>query len=199
MIMKKEFNQEKALTELMKGSKPAFESIFRLYYPRLKKYAGLMLNDKIEAEDLVQDVFYQVWKNRESLKLEKQFSSFVFTILRNRCLNILKRRVIQDKIAVSQSKLETEELYHISFQEEGHFISMEEKLTLELEGLLVDLPERCGEACRLKWIDGRKNHEIAAIMEISTTMVDKHLSRGLQAARSRMNPEMFIFFVTSRN
>jgi RNA polymerase sigma-70 factor (family 1) len=194
--MKKNFSLENALEELIRGNKGAFESLFRLYYPRMKRYAAMMLKNKEEAEDLVQDVFFQVWKNRQHIDLQRQFSSFLFTILKNKCINALKRKIILDKISADKVKNDTEELYHISFEDDKDFVSIHERISLELEEILQILPDRCSEACRLKWIEGKKNHEIAQLMEISTTMVDKHLAKGLQTARNRMNPETFFFFLT---
>ena len=57
------------------------------------------------------------------------------------------------------------------------------------------MPGRCAEAFRLKWLEGKKIREIAGIMQISTTMVDKHLAKGLQIAREKLSPGMFLFLV----
>ncbi|MCD6354787.1 MAG: RNA polymerase sigma-70 factor [Prolixibacteraceae bacterium] len=178
---------------MAKGDESAFEGLFRLYFPRLKKYASYFLKDTDEAEDLIQDVFLQVWKNRTTLNNEKNLAPFLFTLVKNRCLNSLKRKVIEDKSIATQAKIDSEELYHISFEVENNFSSMEEKLFSELEKIISEMPERCRTAFRLKWIEGKKIKEIAAIMKISTTMVDKHLSKGLRIARQKLTPDMFLF------
>lgn len=188
---------EKILSELAKGKKPAFEKLFHLYYPRLIKYAHTFVSSRQEAEDLVQDVFFQVWENRTKFKHEKAISSYLFTLVRNKCLNVLKHKLVADKYEISQSKKETEELYHISF-EMDNFTSMEELLHLELEKLIQEMPGRCAEAFRLKWLEGKKIREIAEIMKISTTMVDKHLAKGLQIARDKLSPDMFLFLFIAR-
>ncbi len=197
--MGKELSSDELIKELSKGKKTAFEKLFRLYYPRLKRYASSYLKNTTEAEDLVQEVFLKIWKNRETLNTEKHFSAFLFTLVKNRCLNFLKRKVVEDKFVVQQAKIETEELYHISFEVEEEFSSMEEKLELEIENVISQMPERCQIAFRLKWIDGKKIREIAELMDISTTMVDKHLAKGLQIARQNLAPEMFLFFILFRD
>jgi RNA polymerase sigma-70 factor (family 1) len=196
--MGKNFNHEKVLAELIKGRRPAFEKLFHLYYPRLKRYARYFLKNPDEAEDIVQDVFLKIWENRHSLRSDEQFASLVFTMLKNRCLNTLKRKVVQEKFTVSQAKIDTEELYHISFEVEGEFVSMEERLNLELEKIISGMPDRCQKAFRLKWTEGKKIREIAEIMGVSTTMVDKHLAKGLQIARSHLAPDLFLFFFLTR-
>lgn len=193
--MGKELSYNELIKELSKGNRTAFEKLFRLYYPRLKRYAIFFLKSTDEAEDLIQDVFYQIWKNRETLNPEKHFSAFLYTLVKNRCLNSLKRKVVEDKFVVHQSKIETEELYHISFKVEEEYSSMEEKLELELEKVISQMPERCQVAFRLKWFEGKKIREISELMDISKTMVDKHLAKGLQIARQNLSPEMFLFFI----
>ena len=114
--------------------------------------------------------------------------------MRNRCLNTLKRKVVEDKFVTSQASKVTEELYHISFNAEGSFLTMQEMLHAELEKIIAEMPERCRVAFRLKWMEGKKIREIAETMKISTTMVDKHLAKGLQIARQKLSPDLFLFF-----
>jgi RNA polymerase sigma-70 factor (family 1) len=173
----------------------SFEQIFRLFYPRLKKYACNFLHKQNEAEDLVQDVFFQVWQNISELDHEKNVGSFLFTLLRNKCLNFLKHKAVEEQYIFQSAKNEAEELYHISFTETGGFISMEERLMAELEVIISEMPEKCQTAFRHKWFEGKKIREIAEVMNISTTMVDKHLAKGLEIARKKLNPDLYIFFL----
>ena len=190
-------NNNYLIKKIIDGNKPAFETLFKLYYPRLKKYAQYILHDNLIAEDLVQDVFVQIWNNRRTLNEELHFAPYIFTLTKNRCLNAIKRKVVEDKYVKKQT--ETEELYHISFEMKENFSSMEEKLAIELEKIIMKMPERCQVAFRLKWFEGKKIREIAEIMDISATMVDKHLAKGLQIARQNLNPEMFLFLLISRS
>jgi RNA polymerase sigma-70 factor (ECF subfamily) len=183
------------LSELRKGKIQAYEKLFKLYYPRLFKYANHFLEDSFVTEDLIQEVFIEVWNRRKSFATEKQFTSYLFTMVKNRCLNVLKRKVIEEKYLTTQAQLKSEELYHISFGVEDNFASMEKKLSRVIEDVIAEMPERCQEAFRLKWIEGKKIREIAEIMDISTTMVDKHLSKGLDIARKKIPPNLMLFFI----
>lgn len=174
-----------------------FEELFRFYYPRLKKYATGFLGNQDEAEDLVQDVFFQLWKEKKVLNKDKNIPSFVFTIVRNRCVNLLKRKVVENKYLASQAAARTEELYHISF-EKDEFVPVEELLHRELLKLIAEMPEKCGQVFQLKWIEGKKNREIAELMGISMSMVDKHLARGMGIAKEKLAPGMFLLFVFSK-
>lgn len=186
------------LTDVANGNKHAFKKMFLLYYPRLIRYASFFLNNPDEAEDLVQDAFIQIWQNRETINHEKSFSFFIFTLVRNRCLNSLKRKVVKNKLFVNQANAKTEELYHIGFESEDDFLSMKETLLIEIQKIIFKMPERCQIAFRLKWIEGKKNREIAEEMKISATMVDKHLAKGLKIARKNLAPDLFLFLLISK-
>lgn len=170
-----------------------FGELFRRYYPRMKSYASYFLKNPDEAEDLVQDVFVQSWNQRTMLNAEKNVASFIFVQLKNRCLNSLRKKIIEEKYVLSQTHLDSEELYAISFNQSGEFVSMKEHLENELNQLIARMPEKCGQAFALKWLEGKKIREIAQIMNISTTMVDKHLAKGLEIAREKLSPEVFLF------
>lgn len=183
----------KILELLQKGKTNALKKIFILYYPRLEKYARQFIVNQQEVEDLVQEVFVQVWENRKTIQPNANFDSYLFTLVRNRCLNILKKHTVE-KNYIEKMQANSEELYAISFEVEDEFISMEKRLYKELENIIAEIPERCQIAFRLKWIEGKKIREIADMMKISTTMVDKHLAKGMEIARQKLTRDMFLFF-----
>lgn len=190
---------EKLVSDLSAGNKTAYKKVFRLYYSRLIRYSGFLLKDNVEAEDLVQEVFIQLWENRANLKSEKNLASYLFILTRNKCFNALKHKIVEEKYVTKQAAMEAEELYHVSFELMEEFVSMEELLNNELDRMMDEMPERCAEAFRLKWIEGKKIREIAEIMKISTTMVDKHLAKGLQMVQEKLTPGMFLLFLFTRN
>ncbi len=73
--------------ELKKGNPAAFKEVFQLLYPRLKEYCKLFIKDESQVDDLIQESFIALWENRDSIKPDKSIESFVFVIVRNRCLN----------------------------------------------------------------------------------------------------------------
>jgi RNA polymerase sigma-70 factor (ECF subfamily) len=173
----------------------SFEELFRIHYHRMKKYALHFLKYEEEANDLIQDVFMQFWAKRDTLDKQKNESAYLFKILKNRCFNLLKRKVTEGKYSRIQHPFETERLYDASFDQAPGFVSMEDRLSLELEAIINGMPDKCGQAFRLRWLEGKKIKDIAIIMNISTTMVDKHLTRGIEIARQKIKPEsLFLLF-----
>lgn len=189
---------DELISKLVQGNLGAFKKIHRQYYPRLINYARYLLKNDQEAEDLVQDVFIQVWEQRLLLNLDQNFGAFLFTLVKNKSINILKHKIIEEKYLLTQRKFLSEELYHISFELDEDFVSSRDKLINELKKLIKQMPVRCGEAFALKWLEGKKNREIAEAMNISETMVDKHLAKGLKIAREKLKPNILLLFLASK-
>ncbi|MFV0625717.1 MAG: RNA polymerase sigma-70 factor [Alphaproteobacteria bacterium] len=179
------------------GGIGSFECLFRFYYPRLKRYASYLLKNERDAEDLVQDVFSRLWNNKNLLREDGNVSSFLYTLTRNSCINRLKRKVVENNYKLSSQNIGSEELYHLSFRAESPFLSFDEVLHGEILDLISTLPEKCGIAFKLKWIEGKKIKEIAELMNISVSMVDKHLAKGLTIAKEKLKPETFILLTIS--
>lgn len=189
-------SESKDIIRLIKNKNiSSFEELFRFYYPRMRRYAIHFLQNEEEANDLIQDVFLQLWDRRDQLQEEKNIVAFLFTLLKNKCLNSLKKKVVENKYLQKQSLFETERLYALSFAQSVDFKSMESQLNLEIESLIAQMPEKCGMVFRLKWVEGKKIKEIATLLDISTTMVDKHLARGMEIARKKINPDLFLFYI----
>ena len=82
--------------DLKKGDPMAYREIFRLLYPRLKAYCTLFIKDPEEAEDIIQEVFITLWEKRNAIKVHKSVESWIFVMLRNRCLNRLKKASLDE-------------------------------------------------------------------------------------------------------
>lgn len=172
-----------------------FEELFCIHYPRLQKFAFYILGDEAEANDMVQDVFVHTWNHFEQLENLENLSPYLFTLLKNKCLNVLKHQAVKLKYHYHQAFFESEELYHISFGETSDFISMEEELHQAVEALITKMPPKCGQVFRLKWIEGMKHREIADQLSISMTMVDKHLVKGMDIAKKYLQPNLLFLLI----
>ena len=73
------------------------EKLFRQYYRRMYRLATILLHDDAESKDVVHDVFAQLLSDTRSLR-EDTAESFLLTCVRNRCLNVMRNRQIQERI-----------------------------------------------------------------------------------------------------
>ena len=71
------------LGQMAKGSTAAFESLFRLYYPKLKNFLRSLLKNEDEACDLAQDIFIKIWNKRVIFSQVGSFESYLFRMAKN--------------------------------------------------------------------------------------------------------------------
>lgn len=169
--------------KIRSGDTGAFEYAFRKYAPRLEAFARKYTTDSTEAEDIVQNVFLKLWERRELLE-NISLTSFLFMSIKNSCLNYLKYRQIADAVEqrISGNDI-VEQLYTIDFVSDPSSLLQEKELTDSINRLMDELPPKCKEAFVLSRLNGLKNREIAAKMDITEKVVEKHITRALKRFR----------------
>lgn len=170
------------LDEIKRGDGQAFHCLFSRYYRRLLGYAFRFVDDYMVAEDLVQDSFARLWEKREMLE-SVSLSSLLFTIVRNNCINHLKRQALVDIHSVDWlENLDGEErLYNLDFCPDVEMTLLYKELMAQIPQVLEQLPPRSREIFLMSRRQGLKNREIAERLAISTTAVEKHIKRALEA------------------
>lgn len=170
------------LDEIKRGDGQAFHCLFSRYYRRLLGYASRFVDDYMVAEDLVQDSFARLWEKREMLE-SVSLSSLLFTIVRNNCINHLKRQALVDIHSVDWlENLDGEErLYNLDFCPDVEMTLLYKELMAQIPQVLELLPPRSREIFLMSRRQGLKNREIAERLAISTTAVEKHIKRALEA------------------
>jgi len=178
-------------TELRKGNPVAFREVFTVLYPRLKSYCKLFVPDNNQIEDLIQETFIAVWENKASIQPDKTIESYVFVILRNKCLNFLKtqKRFSYDVVALKNLKVEDLQfLYHLDFIEREDR-SIEEQLIESLKQAIDELPDKMKKVFVLCKVKGRKQKQVADELNISVKMVEKHIASAKHQIREKLHAQ----------
>jgi RNA polymerase sigma-70 factor (ECF subfamily) len=157
-----------------------FEKLFKLLYSKLCSYANLFLNDPDAAEDVVQEVFFKLWKNREELTINTTVKSYLFRAVRNGCLNVI------DHISVREAyKMINEEDMKNT---EGN--PVDETMVSELEDRIrqtIDkLPAERRRIFIMSRFDGMKYREIADQLNISVKTVENQMYQALKFLREQL-------------
>ena len=92
-----ELSEKLLVSQIKARNRIAFEIIFNEYFLQLARFAEGMLFDSKLADDLVQDLFLNLWKNAENLTIDRSVKGYLYTSIRNKCLNELKKLQIHDK------------------------------------------------------------------------------------------------------
>lgn len=170
--------QEKDVIErLRNGERTAFELLFQFYYPGLVIYATQFAVDRLQAEDIVQNLFVRLWEKRQRVQLVDSLKSYLFTSVRNSCLNTLKHQKVENKYV--------EQLYDLSeknllYQPNLYIASELQEIIL---GAIDKLPERCREVFVMSRLEQMKNDEIAEKLDLSKRTVETHISHALKILR----------------
>jgi RNA polymerase sigma-70 factor (family 1) len=152
----------------------SFQVVFNTWYNSLCNYANSFLKDECACEDIVQDVFMRIWKDRPDLIGTEGIRYYLFTAVRNNCITKLRR---EKKAAVVDWK--DEAVDYIPDKENGPTDYMALVQTA-IEGL----PPRCREVFLLSRISNMTYKEIAASLDISVKTVENQLSKALRMIRA---------------
>jgi RNA polymerase sigma-70 factor (ECF subfamily) len=161
-----------------------FEQLFRELFKPLSNFALKYVGDWDEAKGLVHEVFIAVWEKFDSLPTDTQYRSYLYTAVRNRCLNYIRdkkpnisfERLPENKLIEVQTPLETSELER------------------EIEMAIQSLPEKCRMVFELNRLEGLKYAQIAEKMGISVKTVEAQMSKALGIMRKHLSEFLTLLF-----
>jgi len=169
-----------SLKRIQKGDLKEFERLFRELYSPLCFYANKYLQDKDKAEEIVQDIFYGIWKKRAKLSIKVSFKSYLYKAVHNNCLQLIQHHAVEDKykqyVKNEVSHFQSDPVKEMELQEMNEVV----------EQTLDSLPERCKEIFSLSRFEGLKYREIAEKLKISTKTVEANMGKALQAFRKNL-------------
>lgn len=156
--------------------KPQFEQLFRSHYSGLCRFAQGYVPDLDTAREIVQEVFINLWNTRETISPEKPVTAYLYTSVKNRCLNWLRDH---KKFRSYLLDVELDESVMIVERDVMH----EADVNHRIEQALDKLPERCREVFELSRFEEMKYREIADKLSISEKTVEAQISRALKILR----------------
>ena len=178
--------------ELKDGDVNAFEMFFRTYYKPLCKYAYSFIQDKDEAEEVVQSAFLSVWEKRASLDIKTSLKSYLYTMVRNTSLNIIKHQKIKQKYV--GEALATIKGSHDHVSEKMISSELEANIQVAMESL----PEQCKLIFKLSRFEELRYSEIAEQLNISVKTVENQMGKALRIMRDQLKdylPILILFLM----
>lgn len=181
--------------QLKEGDQTAFREIYDLYIGRLYAFVVKIVKSRALADDLVQDIFVQLWETRESLDAEKNFQSFLFTITRNRVINVLKRSSV-DMALLREIFLHTPQSGNTT-ETDLAFTETTELLHKAMD-LLPPRQKRVFELCK---IEGLSYEEAAQKLNLSPGTVNAHMVKSIKFIKAyfsrheNMIAALLVFFL----
>jgi RNA polymerase sigma-70 factor, ECF subfamily len=181
--------EQQQIEALVAGDETAFEMIFRTYYQPLCNYAYTFLQDKEEAEEIVQGTFLSVWEKRDVLTIRTAVRPYLYAMVRNACLNVIKHEKIKQKHAVEEIALAPH-----SHDSVSHAVASSE-LEAKIQDAMEKLPEQCRLVFKLSRFEELKYAEIAEQLDISVKTVENHMGKALKIMREQLKDYLPLLLV----
>ena len=172
-----------------------YKALFRRYYPSLIFYATRLVGEE-EAEDVVQDVFVELWKRKDHIEIGDQIQAFLYRAVYTRALNVLKHRSVEEGYCVAMEEINQRraEFYQPDNNEVIRRIE-DKELRKEIHDAINELPDKCKEVFKLSYLHDMKNKEIADILGVSLRTVEAHMYKALKFLRNRLGHLWFILLL----
>ncbi|MDF9798734.1 RNA polymerase sigma-70 factor (family 1) [Catalinimonas alkaloidigena] len=165
--------------QIQSDSEVAFGEFFNQQWQRCFSIAYKILQDQKVSEDLVQDVFIDLWSRRKSLDLQNP-EAYLTQMVKNKVFTTLSRNHIPER---NIDILET--LLHQASAEDQYILN---ELREKIEQVVEELPPRCKQVYVLRRYEDRSVTEIAERLGMSVRTVENHLYHATKILKNKINP-----------
>jgi len=179
-----DFSDASQLIALKQGDLTVYEMYFRTYYQPLCQYAYTFVNDKDEAEEIVQNTFLSLWEKKQAIEIRTSLKSYLYSMVRNACLNVIKHEKI--KLRHAQEQLATGELATDSVADN----MLGNELEVRIQAAVQKLPEQCRLIFKLSRFEELKYAEIATQLNLSIKTVENQMGKALRMMREELKDYM---------
>lgn len=155
--------------------------MFRQYYNPLCNFAASIINDDLLAQDIVQDVFTNIWDKRDEISISGEPKHFLFTAVKNKSIEVYRKRKNEKKLSESVKIIQDENIV----QQADKYMLRE-----HINNSLRQLPPKCRYVFELSKMNGLTYVEIAKEMEISVKTVENHIGKAYRLLRQLLSDKV---------
>ena len=174
------------------GNAAAYEELVLRHQDRLHHVLENLVRDHELAKDLAQEVFLRVFKARERYDPRAKFSTWLYTIARNLCLNEIRRRSRHPADSLDATHPDNEDQPHRQYEDTKNALPpdlvLRDELTQKVEEALADLPENQKTAILLFQEEELAYEDIAKILGCSLSATKSLIHRGRETLKQRLKP-----------
>ena len=165
---------------LRSGRESAFQQLFEGYYRKLVVFANIYLGDMEASRDIVQDFYMYIYESRQSISINTSLKSYLYSSVRNRCLNELRHEKVASKHRdqILSMPHETDP----DMEEKMDAAELQEKIFR----IVSELPDQCRRIYNMSRVDGKRNHEIAEELNLSIRTIETQISKALKVLRDNL-------------
>lgn len=169
------------ITHLKDGDHSAFTEIYKRFWDKIFTVAYHRLEDQTEAEEVVQDVFFSLWKRRDSLEIQFSLNTYLSAAVKYQVINRQSRRYLKGKVVELSD----------AFDDEGVDTTQlwfsERELKQQLHYHINQLPEKCRLVFKMSREQYMSYAEIAKELGVSEKAVEANITRALKILRGKLH------------
>lgn len=175
---------------LREGRQDAFTEIYNRYKWLLHTHAYKKLGDREAANDLVHELFANLWNQRSTLFLTATLSAYLYTAIRNRALNVIEHRMIESRYADSLMRFAN------TYEAATDHLAREKQFMAAIEKEILALPPKMRQIFELSRKGHLSHKEIADTLHLSEQTVTRQIKNALRILRIRLRFVLFIAMIT---
>ncbi|WP_164974991.1 RNA polymerase sigma-70 factor [Flavobacterium sp. YO12] len=180
-MSKPDLNQDVILIDrLRNGDETALNELYNKFWQSLFMSSYNVLKDRELCEDIIQDIFMNIWHNREKLEIHISLKGYMYACARYQVFNHIRRN--KDKIHVELFD-DLEKRFQYTTPETQ---LMHDELVYHINSIVENLPEKCQLVYKLSREEQLSHKEIAERLNISTKTVENHITKALHSIRLSM-------------
>lgn len=162
-----------------------YRQLFESHYVQLRNHAKRFVDSDDEADDVVEDVFVELWQNRERLDFGSGILNYLYRATSARALNVLRHKGVAALRIDLLESINAARLDYLATSDDTQPLERRE-LHDQIEQAISALPEKCREVFKLSYIHGLRNQDIADVMDVSVRTVEAHMYKALRLLRERL-------------
>lgn len=166
------FTDAELISYLNQDDQYAFTEIYRRYWDKIYVIARNRLGNSMDAEEIVQNIFLNLWRKRSTFELTTQFPNYFAVAAKFEVMDLMRKQASVFEY-VKDFKKKFSEL-DMQTQQEIEFSDFKE----QMQSIITALPDKCQMVIKLKYNEGLSQKEIAAQLNISEKTVEAHLAKG---------------------
>jgi RNA polymerase sigma-70 factor (ECF subfamily) len=174
---------------IRQGDVDEYERLFRSCYKRLCIYAENIIGNRMDAEEIVCNLFVRIWEKREHLSVRGAMESYIVSAVHHEAINYLKHAEVEERY---REKVHYQ-LKHLDLlNPEGVDTPLTDMLEKELyeliENAVQTLPKQCREVFVLHMMDGLSYEEVAVRLGVTVNTVRTQITRAMKKMRHALSP-----------
>jgi RNA polymerase sigma-70 factor (family 1) len=184
------FSDNDIFKQIQQGNKAAFETFFKTHYSNLCAYANKYVQDIDAAEEIVQELFFQIWQRKEELTITSSLKSYLFRSVHNSCLNYIKQKSIHRKHEQTILTENRDDIYH-----EDHDHPEEDDMGSTVRAAIEKLPPERRKVFIMSRYEELSYKDIAEKLNLSVKTVENQIGKALKFLREKLKDYIPILII----